>query len=98
MAWIARGVGGCSNATAALATSIVSGDSGLTRDSTDSTAQSIVVVPGHPVVLTHTVVSSLDLGKRTGPCSWDWRDPVPVAVAAAVAMDVARAKSIEAQS
>ena len=49
-------------------------------------------------MLTHTVVSSVQLGKRTGNCSWDWKNPVPVAIAAAAAMDAPTARAIVAAS
>ena len=71
-AWISRRIGGCSNATAAIATSVIGGG---------ASSNLVRVQRGAPTVLVSAVVSSLDLGHRTGQCSWLWRDPVPVAVA-----------------
>eukprot|EP01051_Picozoa_sp_SAG22_P000751 SAG22_NODE_23_length_31399_cov_35.631313_20_plen_505_part_00 len=102
--WVARGVGGCSNATAAIATAVLADgdsdkDTGRSSSSSSSSAVGLTVAVGAPAVLTHTVVSSLDLGGgRTGPCSWDWHDPVPAAVAAAAAMDEAKARAIVSSS
>lgn len=95
--WTARGIGGCSNATAAIATSVLVNES-KTLHSTGSTSggstQTVVLTPGVPMWLTHTVVSSLDLGKRLGHCAWDWHDPVPVAMSTATALDATEAKAI----
>ena len=86
-AWVSRGIGGCSNTTAAIATAVVGGaDTGQ-----------VLVRPGKPVVLVSAVVSSLDLGHRTGPCSWHWRDPVPSAIAS-VAAALNNAAAIAASS
>eukprot|EP01043_Picozoa_sp_COSAG02_P043791 COSAG02_NODE_3847_length_6152_cov_3.823559_2_plen_593_part_00 len=95
--WTARGIGGCSNATAAIATSVLVNES-KTLHSTGSksgdSTQTVVLTPGVPMWLTHTVVSSLDLGKRLGRCAWDWHDPVPVAMSTATALDATEAKAI----
>jgi hypothetical protein len=97
--WAARGIGGCSNATAAIATAVLSGrgagSSAATPAGGGGFMQEVTAAPGTSAVLTHTVVSSLDLGKRTGACSWDWQDPVPVAVAAAAKMNTLKATAIE---
>ena len=60
-AWISRRIGGCSNATAAIATSVVGGG---------ASSDLVRVQRGAPTVLVSAVVSSLDLGHRTGQCSW----------------------------
>lgn len=88
-AWISRSIGGCSNATASIATAVVGGGN----------ATHVHVRSGEPTVLVSAVVSSLDLGHRTGQCSWLWRDPVPAAVASVAAVQsIAAAMAIAADS
>ena len=95
ISWIARSAGGCSNATAAIATAVVAG--GATGGG-GAQGQAVTVAPGKPAMLTHTVVSSVQLGKRTGNCSWESHDPVPVAIAKAATMDAPNAWAIVAAS